>query len=74
MPKTFTYKAKNEIVIQAKRIGLKPTKKAKHLLAVYCYDTSKNYIERLEVKYPDYTFLKSPEELQEFIKTYYVKI
>ena len=72
MPKTFTYKAKNEIVIQAKRIGLKPTKKAKHLLAVYCYDTSKNYIERLEVKYPEYTFLKSPEELQEFMKTYYV--
>jgi hypothetical protein len=71
MPKTFTYKVKNEVVFQTRKISLKPTKKAKHLLAVYCYDTSKNYIERLGVKYPEYTFLKSPEELQEFMKTYY---
>jgi hypothetical protein len=70
MPKTFTYKAKNEVVIQARRIGLKPTKKSKHLLAIYSYDFAKKF-EKLSEKFPQHKFLKTPEELQEFIKDYY---
>jgi hypothetical protein len=71
-PKTFTHhKVKNEVVFQAKRISLKETKKSSHLLAVYCYYTSKKHKEKLEKEYPEYTFLKTPEELQEFMEMYY---
>jgi hypothetical protein len=71
IPKTFTRKAKNELVFQARRIGLNPTKKSKHLLAIYSYSFAKKF-EKLSKEYPQYKFLKTPEELQEFIKEYYV--
>jgi hypothetical protein len=71
MPKTFTMKAQNEVVFQAKRISLKATKKSQHLLAIYSYESNKKRMEKLEKEYPEYTFLKTPEELQEFMEMYY---
>ena len=71
-PKTFTHhKVKNEVVFQAKRISLKATKKSQHLLAIYSYDKSKKFMDKLEKEYPEYIFLKTPEELQEFMEIYY---
>lgn len=71
IPKTFsTTKSQNEIVIQSRRISLKDSSKTKHLLAIYHYFPKKEFLE-LEKEYPQYTFLKSPEELQDFLKNYY---
>jgi hypothetical protein len=71
IPKTFGRKLQNEVVFQAKRISLKETKKSSHLLAIYSYDKNKKHMEKLEKEYPEYTFLKTPEELQEFMEMYY---
>lgn len=71
MPKTFILKAKNEVVFQARKISLKATKKSPRLLAVYSYDTNNKFMTKLQNLYPDYSFLKTPEELQEFMEMYY---
>ena len=71
MPKTFTYKAKNEVVFQAQRISLKENKKSPHLLAIYIYRKSSKFVKNIEKEFPEYRFLKTPEELQEFLKEYY---
>jgi hypothetical protein len=71
-PKTFTRKAKNEVVFQGQRISLKETKKSPHLLAIYIYKKSK-FVRNIEKDFPEYRFLKTPEELQEFLKEYYSK-
>jgi hypothetical protein len=70
-PKTFTRKAKNEVVFQAQRISLKETKKSPHLLAIYIYKKSSRFVKNIEKDFPEYRFLKTPEELQEFIREYY---
>jgi hypothetical protein len=62
--KTFTYKNKNEVVFQAKEISLK-----KYLLAIYNYRKIYNSLEK---EYPEYLFVKTPEELKEFWKIYKV--
>jgi hypothetical protein len=72
-PKTVTYKAQNEVVFQAQRISLKETKKSPHLLAIYIYKKSSRFVRNIEKDFPEYRFLKTPEELQEFLNKYYGK-
>jgi hypothetical protein len=65
MPKTFTNKAKNEVVFQAKKIPVT------NIIAIYSYFPQRKIYIRLQEEYPDIKFLNSPEELKKFMVKYY---